>query len=481
MSFLVHGLAAVVYSFMDGEFEAPSCTAEAVMRQMLKKPVNSPNVLRGIFHDAVDMDNLLLKNQTSGIWYPVSGSYGGVDGCLYSPLTHGTHGHPSPSHNRNIMDGFKWAQQLCEDICANAWPAGLAGEPLCWSRNNCEVDVTVLGSLVAIENFGGPPIDMVWGRKKGDCAEGNIVSPFTKEIDSKTEYSLHPALNMAPSLTGIDDPDQFRSVFAHLGFTPTDQVALMGAHSVGQLQVCAGGLNGIEHGPFCPLSGKASGFGDGGLWDRTPLKFDNDYFLLFANDSFEGKDTCCGKLMSDGKCHRSRGNMVRIMRNDDGGIIGKEEVKDQACGVSWCRSDRKDRTHMKSTKESTMVDESWPGFRKSKKHGLRKRMIRLAGDWALLAHTETKSKVQTFAQDESAFFMAFATAWAKVIRKTHRPLSACSGKADEADVREAHGYFVCQDTHKLCPKIADKACRKERWKKRCPRKCGLCAGSDVHV
>jgi len=190
-------------------------------------------------------------------------------------------------------------------------------------------------------------MSMSWGRRKSECSEDNIVTPFVKNIDERGEYDKYPALNMAPSLTGIDDPDQFRTAFQHLGFSPTDQVALMGAHSFGQLQVCAGGLNGIEHGPFCqdissvdvkmgngsawyPPSG---GFGDGGVWDRTPTKFDNDYFKLFEAEVFESKDNCCGKVKSGG-CHRG-GNMVRaVMRNDDGAISETEPIVGGQCSVS---------------------------------------------------------------------------------------------------------------------------------------------------
>jgi len=327
-------------------------------------------------------------------------------------------------------------------------------------------------------------MNMSWGRRKSDCSEDNIVTPFTKDIDKRGEYDKNPALNEAPSLTGIDDPDQFRKAFQQFGFSPVDQVALMGAHSFGQLQVCAGGLNGIEHGPFCkdasnvivkmgngsawyPPSG---GFGDGGLWDRTPTKFDNDYFKLFETEMFESKDDCCGKVKS-GACHRG-GDMVRVtMRNDDGTIGETERLSGGQCSVSWCRSDRKGRTHMKSTQAWTTVDASWAGFRKSGKHGLQKRMIRLAGDWALLASNETKSKVQEFAKDEPAFFAAFADAWGKVISKTHNKLSACSGQADAAGVDRAFEILSCQDKHWKCPRAK---CHKAAWAAHCPRKCGKC-------
>jgi hypothetical protein len=482
-------VALAVVGFPDSQsdhadLDAPSCVAEQALRRILKDKSTSPNVIRGIFHDAIDQDNLLVKNHTSGLWVQVNGSYGGVDGCLYSPLTGGTTGTPNPDHNRNIMNGFQWARDTCKTICSNEWPAGLAGTSLCRSTADCEVDITVLGSLLTIENAGGPTMNMSWGRRKSDCSEDNIVTPFTKSVDKLGEYDKNPALNSAPSLTGIDEPDQFRRAFDHFGFSAVDQVALMGAHTFGQLQVCAGGLNGIEHGPFCRDNTKvnikmgngsswyppSSGFGDGGLWDRTPTRFDNDYFKLFESELFDTKDNCCGKI-KNGMCHRG-GNMVHItMRNDDLTAAQTEPIEDGQCGVSWCRSDRKGRTHMKSTKAWTTVDASWEGFGKSGKHGVQKRMIRLAGDWALLASPETKSKVQEFANDESAFFAAFSVASGKVISKTHNKLSSCSGHADTASVDRAFEILSCQDTHWKCPNAK---CHKNVWAARCPRKCGKC-------
>merc|ERR1719335_266832 len=36
-----------------------------------------------------------------------------------------------------------------------------------------------------------------------------------------------------------------------MGFSPADQAALLGAHTFGKMAVCAGGMNGIEYGPWC--------------------------------------------------------------------------------------------------------------------------------------------------------------------------------------------------------------------------------------
>jgi len=135
----------------DQKLPAPSCVAEGVLRRMLKSVVRA-NVIRGVFHDAVDQDHLLLKNHTSGKWVAIKGSYGGVDGCMYSPLTEGTSGTPNPDHNRNIQNGFRWAKRLCAKICSYSWPQGLRGTSLCKRATDCSVDLTVLGSLMTIQN-----------------------------------------------------------------------------------------------------------------------------------------------------------------------------------------------------------------------------------------------------------------------------------------------------------------------------------------
>merc|ERR1712217_199844 len=295
---------------------------------------------------------------------------------------------------------------------------------------------------------------MRWGRRKGNCTQ-TIVTPFKKNVGSS--YDQFPALRSAPSLTGIDDAQHFRDTFQSLGFGAKDQAALMGAHSFGKLQVCAGGMNGIERGPWCynrsmldpavggqqllenggtPVVGVVSkcwkeesgrllpvfagndgsmksGFGDGGFFDRTPQTFDNDYFKLFAQETYGGKDICCGKIKK-GKCHRG-GAMANLVTGQPAGT---------PCEHNWCRSDRKGRTHMKSLKawEETEHDFVKKGF----PHGVTKRMIRLAGDWALLGVAETRDAVVQFAADQSEFFAAFSSAFSRVLSMGYAQLSQCS-------------------------------------------------------
>lgn len=507
-------------------------------------PPLAASVVRAVFHDAIDLNNLLVKN-SAGVWEPFGGAdgYGGVDGCLYSPLTGGTTGRPKPNHNRNIPREFPWALDICTSLCQGS----LAGVAFCsHGVASCVVDITVLASLVVIENHGGPRMPMVWGRQKGNC-DRMVVTPFTKDQDDLVTYGEYPALRFAPALTGIDDPTSFRMVFQDLGFNAVEQTALMGAHSFGQLQVCAGGLNGVERGPFCsdpallhpPLSdsnmspqcqpqfGSVSncwreqpngelrpvfagmrgddfenegdddepeddeetddnddddddgddfalkvGFGDGGFWDQTPMRFDNDYYKHFSSNQFGEKDNCCGK-MKRGQCHR-RGRMVRISERDsDGRGVATEEIVGGSCSVEWCRSDRKGRTHMKSTK--TWHEAPHDFVKKAWHHGPTKRMIRLAGDWALLGSEETSAAVGIFASDQDAFFDAFAGAWAKVISKGQTELESCTSSGEEPMTNDYVQYFyaalTCQDSASC---RADHVCTRPNIRASCPRKCGMC-------
>merc|ERR1719241_48719 len=93
--------------------------------------------------------------------------------------------------------------------------------------------------------------------------------------------------------------------------------------------------------------------------------------------------------------------------------------------MKWCRSDRKRRSHMKSL---TLWHEPDHDFiKKGYRHGTLKRMIRLAGDWALLK--VAKQYVSKFARDQDAFFDAFTRAYTKVINQGYDDgeLAECGG------------------------------------------------------
>jgi len=258
-----------------------------------------------------------------------------------------------------------------------------------------------------------------------------------------------------------------------------------------------------------------AGFGDGGVWDRTPNKLDNDYFQLMADVPFSQKDLCCGgtkngECMRTGsklyerkgwknkyaykytwktgkecrfhsgkwdreiqpkkllgpydeswttpakkkkKCYTEDGRWAEAVEAGDEAnyfqgvhpadlMLETKKNKEGACGSKFCRDDRKGRTHMKSMKLYKRV----PAFmlKNARQHGNILRIIRLPGDWSILAGEETNKIVQEFASEvdgKEKFHAAFSEAWTKVISKTHSELSACVGAVDEKEVAKFSAQY----------------------------------------
>lgn len=485
----------------------------------------APMFIRGVFHDALDANNLLEKDD-SGNWVPneadksgLSGwSYGGVDGCLYSTLAvdekdaqHCEDGEdgdkmpcPGTQHNRNIGPAFDIATKVCEDLAVE-------------DMDDCVVDIMVLGSIVAVSNSGGPAMTMHWGRKKGNCSQFACTTSVCKDVTK--------AIDLAPQMFALDDMASFRKTWQELGFNEEEETALMGAHTFGKQNVFVGGLNGAMRGHSCdkpekmipsiaeaqlrpqcepkagdgnhcwqegtrksnegcnglpctyapdlhpvyPIYGRyfekekdslvkagyemlnstvavGEGFADGGVWDQTPEVFDNDYFVLLQNESLSQANICCGpvgeykdrKFNAKGavclevgdekksKCTKRPNSDPDCAEKMTNRVTGDVAATPEICSAKWCRyGDKKGRGHMKSP---TLWHEPGHNFvKKADKHGAYKRLIRLAGDWALLSQ-ETKSYVDKFAADQNEFFAAFGRAFSKVMDRGYSAgeLSPCS-------------------------------------------------------
>jgi len=542
-----------------------SCSLEKAMSAALGKSAGTTSI-RAVFHDAMDQDNLLFKKD-DGSWEPFTdAAYGGVDGCLYSPLSGGDKGYPNPDHNRNVPGALPRAVDVCKAVCwmvpklkiCQGKKVNIKGAKV---AANCIVDATVLSANNMIRLSKGPDVTMLWGHEKGNCGQ-SIVTPFVKHLNPaiKAKFSKMPALRMAPSFTDIDNPKGFSDVFQRLGFNARDHVALMGAHTVGKIQPCASGLNGIEVGPWCknqkkvipplpdnliasprgtcklsatnscfsvhPKTGAAfpihsvqgkntlRGFGDGGVWDRSPSVFDNDYFKLMADVPFDQKDLCCGgtkgglcmrtgalyqrkgwknkypykytwktgkecmfhsgrwnreiqptKLIAPfdkswispkkkgKKCYTKDGRWAEAVEAGDEAnyfqgvhpadlVLERVKSKTGPCENKFCRDDRKGRTHMKSM----MLYKRVPAFmlKNARQHGNILRIVRLPGDWSILAGEETNQIVKEFASEvdgKEKFHSAFSDAWTKVINKTHSKLSACVGEVDQEQVAKFREQF----------------------------------------
>merc|ERR1719387_2313560 len=215
------------------------------------------------------------------------GTYGGVDGCLYAPLAKGgkstgkvggRKGGKSKSKSKSkrsaLLESFEydfqpqnvslveeWEDEEDDDMApVQSHNLNLAGAykivgKLCaqldMPESQCIPDISVFGALLSIKEAGGPDIPMTWGRQRGDCPK--IITCVKDDCSDPSK-----ALGSVPDLVKIDDASHYREEFQKLGYDAEEQVALMGAHTFGKLQVCAGGMNGLEHGPFCTDPNKIS-------------------------------------------------------------------------------------------------------------------------------------------------------------------------------------------------------------------------------
>ena len=108
-------------------------------------------------------------------------------------------------------------------------------------------DIWVLAGYEAVEALGGPHIEFRAGRV--DVDEGGANSPPEERL---------PA--------AMDSTDEIRAKFARMGLGPREQVALMGAHTLGR--------------PHVPWPHRS--------WDNSPVRFDNTYYSFVLGDGANG-------------------------------------------------------------------------------------------------------------------------------------------------------------------------------------------------
>lgn len=362
--------------------QTPTCLQELEVRKEFSEPDNplhhGSEMLRLVFHDALDFNNLHDKD---GNPLQIPEPYGGVDGCLFSGGAVGEDGkyHPDPGHNNGLRDSIRVSTNA-----QNKFP------------DLSKADIKVAAAIAALEEDArGPHVPMTWGRQVPlDCEQraGKYQGNIETNVGS-TQW-----IHTGPDILSFDH-QKLLDVFEKLGLTQEDMVALMGAHSYGDVSQCSKVLNKVEVGNFCNtgdnkrpehyevvgghdtkrpvgkldqhgrtitesgtygkwLEPKSRKYDDGAVWDQTPACFDNRYFSTFAHAKFEWKDGCCGTgqerkgkcttskrkrgkcaaLAPDGYCYAGRGQDPggKTATFKDGTVRNGGDICDAT--HPWCRS-----------------------------------------------------------------------------------------------------------------------------------------------
>jgi len=447
-------------------------------------------VIREVFHDAQDHNNLMLNSTLTGVVSPVDsatfGEYGGVDGCLYVPLPDLRLGSWIHKKEMNYPMDFvtlyqdrdaliartagKFAIAACEALCCiNGFLTRDEKHALCgpelsickpkirhplpgvWHvqqqegkyihsmtnllKDKCLVDMHVFGALLITEKVGGPKIPMTWGRRQADCTKlfagpkkpGCALKPFPIWLNAAPYGSFQSLHHL------VED-------FERMGFSERDMTALMGAHSFGKIHKYAGDFAPREWTTgFC--NSKRDTWAVGGFWDKTPDKLDNEYFKQLNTINPAEKEICCGPMVKGKGCWTQN---TAPMQFWNGSL-----VPGQGCKSKWCmrsavhfapRNKHEGNWAMLSTQETI------PAYNE-KKYGKSPpaRLYALAADWALLENSQTRAAVKEFAESESAFHSAFHQALDKATSFGYPSgsIKTCSGLRPPAALELKNAHQPC--------------------------------------
>jgi len=345
---------------------ALSCSAEVRTRVMIANRSTAPSVVRLLFADALDRDRLVAV--PAGL--PVLG--GGLDGCIYGARR----GSP---------------QLLRPDPEA----AGLLG--VIQDHLDCAIsqpDALTLAAAVAVEVAGGPPLQVTFGRTKGPCKT---------IIDCAARGTCAPKLQV--DLPRILRPPDLRQAFEHLGLDCEKQAALWGVQTLQKAW---------EPGRAANCTSRACSRPEQwvGALDRTPDRFDNDYFRLLATlPAIAGPGYALGVAHHGGETHAPAIRCCGRHDAERGCVEAAEDLQTKMGGLDegsaslWCRMD--------SQASSALF---------SSAHG---NPVLLDLDYVVAQDARLGPALAKFATDETAFFQSFKELFLDVTTRGTHDLYSC--------------------------------------------------------
>lgn len=162
-----------------------------------------------------------------------------------------------------------------------------------------------------------------------------------------------------------------------------------------------------------------SSWGGGGFFDRTPDRFDNDYFKLLAETDPRERMNCCGPSTEFG------------CSTDGFPMQNKQGREIEGCDVNFCLRSAGQTTGSlgggspKATTEFPDYAALSTRIYVQSKLGQHEfngvhHIYLLAADWALIDDKKARKVVKKFAKSEKTFLKAFAKVWSKTINLGYR-------------------------------------------------------------
>ncbi|KAG5176943.1 heme peroxidase [Tribonema minus] len=217
------------------------------IKTLLDKTNSAPLLVRLAWHDSGTYDKSIRIEE----WPKCGGANGSIR--FVPEINH--------KANSGLVHGLELLKPLKDKHPSISW-----------------ADLIQMASATAIEQAGGPKIDMRYGRKDvssaAECApEGNLpagAKPWPNNAASAAEH--------------------LRAVFERMGFNDQEIVALSGAHTLGRANPERSGL-GKDSTKYTdgtsivrPDGKPGSGRIGGQSWTKQWLKFDNSYFQDVTGD-----------------------------------------------------------------------------------------------------------------------------------------------------------------------------------------------------